>query len=142
LHLRYRGVPPKTWLDEYESKLRLIEKREERFEEKEAKLREDAIERGRKKVFKMFQKSFYGEIAKLRYNPYDIKAILHPVDFIVFNGLNDRERLRDIVFLSKHPRNSELHRIRKSIEQVIEREEYDWTVARISLDGKVEFEEE
>lgn len=141
MHLRYRGVAPKTWLDEHNSKLKLIEKREERFEEKEQEIRDQAAEKGRKKVPRIIRKSLYTEFAKLPYNPYDIKAILHPVDFIVFNGLNDDEKLKDILFLSKRTIDADLNKIRKSIEHAVDREKYDWKIARISLEGKVEFEE-
>lgn len=142
LHLRYRVVAPKTWLDEYSSKVTLMEKREERFEEKEQEIRDQAADRGRKKVPRIIRKSLYTEFAKLPYNPYDIKAILHPVDFIVFNGLNSRESLKNILFLSKRTPNADLNRIRRSIADTIDRERYDWKVARISTEGKIEFEEE
>lgn len=56
LHLKYLGKAPRTWLDRYGSKLLAQEKREMLFEEKEGKMREKSIERGRKKVPKLIKK--------------------------------------------------------------------------------------
>jgi len=56
LHLRYLGKVPKTWLDDYESKLLAQTKKEEAFEEEKEKIREASIERGRKKVPQLVQK--------------------------------------------------------------------------------------
>lgn len=125
LRLKYKGVTPKTWLDEYEVKLRRLEKREEKFEEKEREIREEAAEKGRRRVLKIIRKSLYSEFAMLPYNPYDIKALLHPVDFVIFDGLNDFEKLKSIVFLSRRTQCIDLVKIRKSIEQAIDKENYD-----------------
>jgi len=138
LHLTYKGAAPRTWLDTYDTKIRTIERKEELFEEKEGKLRNAAAERGRKKVPQIIRKSMNGEFAKLNYNPYDIKALLHPVDFVVFNGLNDKEELNDIVFLSKETVNPELGKIRKSIESTIDKGNYMWQLARVDINGKIE----
>ena len=140
LHLEYTGKVPKTWLDEYESKVRSAQKKEEKFDEMEQKLREKAIERGRKKVPILIEKCLCPEIAKLKYDPYDIKAIMHPVDFIVFNGLNEGTEVRDVTFLSKKPSDRELNLILESIRKTVDKNNYDWKVARITTEGKVNFE--
>jgi len=140
LRLKYKGVAPRTWLDNHEMRLRRLEKKEECFKEKEKALRKAAIERGRAKVPKMICKCIDQTIASFNYNPYDIKALMHPVDFVVFNGLNGEEKLKDISFLSKKVTNDNLNRIRASLETVIGKERYDWRVARVSIDGKVELE--
>ena len=140
LRLKYTGVAPHTWLDTYDSKVRRFEKKEELFDEKEAKLREAAVERGRKKVPKMICKCLDSDIACFNYNPYDIKALLHPVDFVVFNGLNDKKQLNDITFISKKTQNEALNKIRSSLESAVDKERYDWHVARVSIEGKVELE--
>lgn len=140
LHLRYTGKVPKTWLDKYESKKLTIGKKEEIFDEKESKLRKKAIERGRKKVPILIKKCLCPELSKLKYDPYDIKAIMHPVDFIVFNGMNEGTEVRDVSFLSRKPSDRELKLILKSIRKTVDKKNYDWKIARITIDGKVGFE--
>jgi len=140
LRLKYKGATPHTWLDAYDSRIMQLEKKEMAFEEEEQELRDRAIERGRRKVPKMICKCLDKNIASFKYNPYDIKALYHPVDFIVFNGLNSKKELDDITFLSRRTSNEMLNRIRKSLKEAVEKEKYDWRVARVSIEGKVEFE--
>jgi len=140
LHLKYTGKAPRTWLDKHELKLLFQEKKEKLFEEKEAKMREKSIERGRKKVPILIRKCLCPEFRKLKYNPYDIKAIMHPVDLIVFDGLNDETELRNVTFLSRKTSDQEQNVILESIRKTIDKTNYDWKVSRITMDGKVEFE--
>lgn len=140
LHLRYEGKVPRTWLDTHELKAKRLEKKESSFAEKEQALRDAAVERGRAKVPKMICRCIDKDIASFKYNPYDIKALLHPVDFVVFNGLNDKKELEDITFLSRKTENDILNRIRSSLESAIDKERYEWHVARVSIEGKVELE--
>ena len=74
------------------------------------------------------------------YNPYDIKALLHPVDFVAFDGLNEKKQVDDIVFLSKKTKDKELNQVRKSIKDTVDDENYDWKIARVSIDGKIALE--
>ena len=139
LRVEYREKTSKTWLDTYESKLKGLEDKEEELEEREEGLRERAREKGRKKVPILVRKSMYTEFTKLTYDPYDIKAILHPVDFIVFNGMHSK-KMKDIVFLSKHTDNSSLNKVRNSVENVIDKGAYDWQTARVDINGSIKFE--
>ena len=101
LHLKYSGKAPKTWLDEYELDATSLEKKEQLFEEEEWKVREKSIERGRKKVPLMVKQCLCPEFGRLEYDPYDIKAVMDPVDFVVFDGLNEGQEIRSITFLSR-----------------------------------------
>ena len=140
LHLKYLGKAPKTWLDTHESRLLAQEKREDLFDEKAEKIREKSINRGRKKVPKLIKKCLCAEYKKLKYNPYDIKAIMHPVDFIVFDGLNDEVKIENVTFLSRKASNQDQNAILKSIRKTIDERNYDWKVARITTKGEVNFE--
>ena len=140
LHLKYTGKAPRTWLDKYDSKLLAQEKKESAFEKQEGKMREKSIERGRKKVPRLVKKCLCPEFKKLKYNPYDIKAIMHPVDLIVFDGLADEAKLRNVTFLSRKTSDRIQSAILDSIRRTVDKENYDWKVSRISMDGKVEFE--
>src|SRR3989338_5649269 len=139
LHLRLKTPAKKTWMDEYESKTMLLQQKEEIFDEKEKKLRNLAAERGRKAVPKIIEKSMSPELVKLKINPYDIKTILHPVDFIVFSGMNDKDAVSDIMLLSKNCNNLDLTKCRNSIKDVVDNGNYDWKVARVDTNGKIEF---
>jgi len=139
-HLKYKGKSPKTWLDTYESKLRALEKKEDKFVEKEKELREKARERGRKKVNKLLKESLGGGLSEFKYNPYDIKTLLHPVDFIVFDGLEDKESIKDISFLCNSRSVKRLKAIQKGVEKVVDNKRYGWQIARVAVGGEIEYE--
>jgi len=140
LRLKYKGKAPRTWLDTYDTKLKRLQIQEEQFDEEESKIREAAHERARKKVPRLICKCIDKGIARFKYNPYDIKILLHPVDFVVFNGLNDGKKLKDITFLSKGTKDPSLSQIRNSLITALDNERYDWHVARVSVEGNIEIE--
>lgn len=139
LHLRSTGKSPKTWLDEFELHQQKIEKKEEKFAEKEHDIRKKAIERGRTQVLNLIQQSMYQQLSKLRYDPYDIKPILHPIDFAVFNGMN-KNKMEDVVLLSRKTKNPILKNHQIAVAKAVKSRSYDWKVVRVSRDGQIEFE--
>lgn len=140
LHLRYTGKAPRTWLDKYESKILSFQKKEALFAEKERKIREKSVERGRKKVPPLIRKCLCPEFKTLKYDPYDMKPLMHPVDFVVFDGLNKGVGVKNVTFLSRKTSDQDLNIILGSIKRTIQKNSYDWKVARIGMDGKVDVE--
>ena len=49
-------------------------------------------------------------------------------------------KVRDVTFLSKKSSDTKLDSILESIRKTVDKENYDWKVARITTDGKVNFE--
>jgi predicted Holliday junction resolvase-like endonuclease len=137
LHLSSHGGAPKTWLDDYEAELVRLEKRELEFEASVAEIKEKAIERGRKKVIERACACLDSSIACFNYDPYDIKALFHPVDFVVFNGLNRGEGIEDITLLTRTRRGDSLQ---KSVAKAVKDGSYAWKVARVTEEGGVKFE--
>ena len=78
------------------------------------------------------------QFATMKYDPYDIKALLHPVEFVVFDGMN-KGQVDDVVLLSRNSTNENMQALMKSISNTVEEKRYDWKVARVSLDGDIEF---
>jgi predicted Holliday junction resolvase-like endonuclease len=140
LSLSYKGKSYKTWMDTYERKIMTLETKTEKFEEKEQEIRDKAAERGRKKVEERICGMMCNEIAKLKYNPYDIKAIWHPVDFVVFDGMNNEDSISDITFLSRKIDDPNLNKVREMVKECVVKKKYEWMVARISIDGKMKIE--
>lgn len=139
LHLRSKDKAPKTWLDDYEFTVQKAGEQESEFKEKEGEIREKAAERGRAQVPEIVRKSMDTQFAKLTYDPYDIKPLLHPVEFVIFDGMN-RGDLNSIVLLSRLSMNQNLQNLQKGVAKAVEDKLYDWKVARVDLDGNVEFE--
>jgi len=140
LRLKSKEKVEKTWLDDYDHRSLQMGKKEEEFNEIESELREAAVEKGRKEAQKIFNKAIKADLRKLKLDPYDIKPILNPVDFLVFKDMNSKDTISDIVFLSKKLENQNINRLRAQVKNVIEVKNYEWRVARISNTGQIELE--
>ena len=139
LQLRYEGKAASTWLDQLESKSMQLDEKEAKFEEKEQGLRDLAAERGRKKVVETVRRSMIRRLARLKLNPYDIKSLMHPVDFVVFNGMND-DKFKEILFLSDAGCQKGVKAAALDVEKAVKSKKYEWKVARVDVEGKVEWE--
>ena len=140
LRLKTKGKVKKTWLDDYELRSDQMGLKEEEFNEIESKLRAAAVEKGRKKAQKVFNKAINADFRKMKLDPYDIKPILNPVDFLVFKDMNSKDAISDIVFLSKQIENRNINLLRSQVKDVIEKKDYEWQVARINDTGQITFE--
>ena len=140
LRLKTKGPAVRTWLDDFEIKGRRLSKKEELFEEKEKELRKKAREKGRKEAEKTFNRAICPSLRALKLDPFDVKPILHPIDFVVFKGMNKEESISDIILLSKPYDCPSLNLIRRDIKIAVSKNRYDWQVARIDEKGNIEFE--
>ncbi|MGD0072662.1 MAG: Holliday junction resolvase-like protein [Candidatus Bathyarchaeia archaeon] len=137
LKLKAKGQAPRTWLDNYEKSVLAITKKEENFEEQEKKLREIAHAKGRAEAEKTINKAMCKPLKALRLDPFDVKPILSPIDFVVFNGMNKADSVNDILLLSRKHQCPSLEPIHKQIGQAVIKQRYDWQVARIEDDGSI-----
>lgn len=138
LQLRSKEKIEKTWLDIFDVKTKRLDKKEEKFEEEESNIRQQAIERGRKQVPKLINQSINNNFAKLKYDPYDVKAILHPIDFVVFDGMN-KGQVENVTLLSNKTKNLHLQSLHKAIAETIKTKSYDWKVLHVSQNGEIEY---
>jgi predicted Holliday junction resolvase-like endonuclease len=137
LRLKYKGVTPLTWLDKYDQKVSKFELREAEFKASEFSIREESREKGRRKARKSVMKMVRKVLPGCDYHPQDIKALLHPVDYVVFCGMTEGKSVDKVVLLSTETDDKILKRIRPSIEKAINSQEYSWSVARVLDDGTV-----
>ena len=141
LKLITKGETATTWLDKYEKKELVISNKEERLENVAAKTREAMIEKGRKSAERVFNNSISPSLKSIKLDPYDVKPILNPVDFVVFKGMNKNEHVSEVMFLCMKYNIPTLNILRNQIEDVIAKKEYDIQVARIDEVGKILLEE-
>jgi predicted Holliday junction resolvase-like endonuclease len=140
LRLKTKAEVEKTWLDEYEAENQSLTKKEETFEEEKDKLKEAAIEKGRKAAEKAFYAAICPSLQSLKLSPFDLKPIFHPVDFVAFNGMTSGDEISEILFLTREHKCAPLAPIRTQIKQAIENGKYDWQVARIEETGNITIE--
>jgi len=77
---------------------------------------------------------------KLKLNPFDVKPILNPIDFLVFDGMTDKDKIKSIIFLSKISKMEPLNVLRSQIKETISKKKYIWQVGRIDELGNLTFE--
>ena len=125
---------PQTWLDSFEKKLTDFQAKEDDFLSKEDAIRKEAAEKARKQLPILIKKSLSDQIVSLKFNPYDIKPILYPIDYVIYDGM-EKGAIDNVIFLHNKNKNSKMRELHKSIHTTVENEEYDWKVARISRDS-------
>lgn len=127
--------PQKDWMDKLQDKEESITTREEKLDEKKNEMQEAARIKGRKaadKVIKKIDKVFSGR----GLNPDDSRVIFHPVNFVVFDGMKDKE-IDKIILLDEETKDSERKVLQKSIEKVIEKGLYEWETLRVTDAGGI-----
>lgn len=137
--LYQRTKPPVDWKEKIDKEITRLENMEEKLKIKIAAARILATESGRKSADKLVKK--IGSIFKpLRLNPKDAKVVFHPVDFLVFNGMNittDGSAIKQILLFDKGDKSGQHLSIQKSIEKVVQNENYEWLTLRVDNDGKI-----
>ena len=128
----------KTWLDTYDVKTKRLDKNEDTFAEEESEIREESRRKGREKVPKLINRALDKNFLKLKYDPYDVKAILHPIDFVTFDGMN-KGQVDHIALLSNKTLNPHLQSLHKAIANAINTKSYDWSVLHVAEDGEVTY---
>ena len=139
LRLKSKAKAEKTWLDEYDNESQKLTAKEQEFEKKAQKLRQEAVEKGRKEAEKAFHKAICPSLKKLKINPFDIKPIFNPIDFIAFNGMANEEEISEILLLTRE-QCATLSAIRKQIKKAVDDYKYTWEIARIDDNGNINME--
>jgi len=138
-HIYSDKPSPMTWLDTHEKKIQKIESDEAKFGEIEQTMRESAHERAQKQVPRLIREAMNNQFSKKKIDPYDIKPILHPIEFVLFDG-SHQNNLTNVTFLAQKSGSTHMTLLQKQISDVIKGKHYDWSVARVSNNGDVKFE--
>jgi len=136
LKLSYRGRVKRTWIDALWEKEEQMDRAEERFEEKRDEIRAKAQEKGYKQVPKLLRKCT-PVVCAHGYYPQDLKALFDPVDFVIFDGLKQKEKVTQVVFFDGPAHDKQRERIQKSIKKVIRKGNYEWETVKLDENGKL-----
>jgi predicted Holliday junction resolvase-like endonuclease len=134
--LYYGRLPRPSWFDELREETERLELAESRLQEELERLRERAGAQAERKVRRELR-SRDKLFTPLGYYPKDARALLDPVDYVVFDGLSTGERVRSVVLLDLPARDAERERVQQSIERVVERGYVEWRELRVRDDGSV-----
>jgi predicted Holliday junction resolvase-like endonuclease len=126
-------------MDEINKEKERLTELEGKLEEKKGELQEKAREKGRKLAQKAIKK-IDPVFAPRKLNADDAKVIFHPIDYIVFRGMKDSDSIRGILLLDRQAKDGNHRAIQRSIEKVVEHENYEWQTMRVLEDGKIKVE--
>ncbi len=127
--------PSLDWMDKINLKYERLDKVEEKLQEKEEELREKAREKGRQRA-ELAVKKIDLVFTPRKLSPDDAKVIFHPIDYVVFNGMKTGS-MKNIVLLDRQAKQAVRQTIQKSIERVVERENYEWLTLQVQENGEI-----
>ena len=131
--------PVADWMDKITLEEDRLDDAEEKLEEKKKDLQKKAQEKGRKRA-QLVVKKIDPIFTPRKLDPDDAKVIFHPIDYIVFNGMKKADSIKNIILLDRQEKGTEHRALQKSIEKVVEHENYEWQTLRVQEDGKIKIE--
>ena len=131
-----RGKPRRDWKDELEAGDSALDDLRLNIDENEQKMRAEAAAKGRRNAQRAIKK-LDPIFAPLRLHADDAKVLFHPIDYVVFKGMNSSELkiVKSIVLLDREKSESNRRQLQRSIEKVIDRGNYEWITLRVRSDG-------
>lgn len=139
-HIYLRKRPASDWMDALDRMDARLTNHEVKLQEKVNEMREGAREKGRRLAQKTIRR-IDTIFTPRRLNPDDAKVIFHPIDYVVFNGMKDNARMRNIILLDREGATAEQRRLQRSIQKTVEKGRIEWQTLRVSEDGTVTAEE-
>ena len=127
------------WLERIELLEEKADNLETRIEERESGVREAAREAGRKaaeKAMELAIRKVDSVFTPAKLDARDSKVIFHPIDFVVFNGLQHRN-IDKIMMLDRKPQNKAHDELQKKIISVVKRKAFEWRTIHVAEDGLV-----
>lgn len=137
--LYQKKKPAVDWKEKVDNDISRLEILQEKLEEKIELAKEAAREVGRKQADKLIRK-IDPIFRPLNLNPNDAKVIFHPVDFIVFNGMNNNHgdaSIKNLMLLDKNDKTGEYLNIQNSVEKAVSKANYEWLTLRVEENGTI-----
>ena len=134
-----KGAPPSTPFDKVDQEQAKVQRAVDRFDEREQEIREHATALGQKAARKKL-KCIAGYFVERGVDPQDVKTLFHPVDYVVFRGLNGK-KVTGIELVDRPPVTGAREKLQKTIRGALKAGNVEWRTWRIDADaGRVEEE--
>ena len=96
----------------------------------EHRIREEAIQRSRSVLAGQFSEQLAPYLPDFPFNPSEAKFIGKPIDFIVFNGM-DEKNIDEVVFVEVKSGKSSLNSNERKLKETIREKRVRWVEYRI-----------
>lgn len=134
LGLARRGKYALDWMDKIEARRDSLERRRGTLADRAAELQRAAKERAERRVLPQLLSRAAPMFYKLRIDPRDVRTIIHPLDFVVFRGMNSRDGVRAVDLVSLGSGNA----FANSIRDAVDAHEFGWRTIRVGDKGVIE----
>lgn len=136
--LYQKNRPATDWKEKLDNEIVRLENLEDKLLEKIELAREAEREKGRREADKLVRK-IDPIFRPLKLNPNDAKVVFHPVDFVVFNGMNNYndKSIKNLILLDKNDKQGEYLKIQNSVDKAVDKGSYEWITLRITEDGTI-----
>lgn len=105
--------------------------------EQEQSIRQDAIQRSQSVIVGKVTEHLIPYMPDFVYNPKDARFMGSPVDFIIFNGLNDENgEVREVIFVEIKTNKSSLSTRERQVRKAIEAKSVRWVELRVNREMK------
>jgi predicted Holliday junction resolvase-like endonuclease len=126
-----RYIP--DWMDKVERQRDSLERRRGTLEERASLLQGVAREKAERRILPQLLRRAAPMFYELGVDPRDVRTIIHPIDFVVFKGMNSRDGVREVSLVNLGSQNA----ITSSIEDAIGAHELGWRTVRVGEDGTI-----
>lgn len=137
-HIDVKRKPEPDWLRKIEITQTKLDSISQKLDDRQEEVAEQARILGRKeasKAVKKFDKCFNPR----KLNPDDSKVIFNPIDYIIFNGMKSGQ-MKNVLLIDSIKTTALDKQIQKSIDKVVEKENYEWITLRIEDNGNIKQE--
>lgn len=107
------------WMDRMENDQQSWEEKTANLKEREKEMRRAAIERATKTKLPRLLKSVVPAFAAHGLNPKDIKTVFHPIDFVVFDGLN-RMKVDRVLLMDRRKSEAKQVSVQRNVVETLE----------------------
>jgi predicted Holliday junction resolvase-like endonuclease len=130
-----KSRPPRTVFEQMQDDQDRLDRQIEKFDEREIDIRDEARRLGQSEARRKLREIAPFFVAK-RIDPHDVKLLFHPVEYIVFRGMQ-ADRCASVDFIDHPATDRSREKIQRSLEQAIKAGNLEWQTLRIGEDGRV-----
>lgn len=133
LEISKKGKQTKDFLDKFEDSMAKLEDKRTQLEARARELQDDARRRAVRRVLPQLLRQAVPGLYRRGINPQDVRTLIHPVEFVAFEGMSSDDGVHQVTFLNMGPATQET----QSLQRAIEDHSLDWATLRVSDDGSV-----
>jgi predicted Holliday junction resolvase-like endonuclease len=126
------------WEVKYTKELKEVK---EMIQSAEKYMRHDAVKRSRRVLLGKLWEQVSPYIPKFPFKPSDMKFMGAPIDFIVFDGMGEKD-IKQVIFLEVKSGDSKLNAQEKKLKKIIEEKKVIWKQFNVDKPEKMKLQEE